>query len=242
MSNFNEFDQQGSVLNRDSGSIISHAFEIYKGIFLYAIVAVILYLVGDSLLQMVFGVNYWGNISDFNDLKDKYSDINFWEQSNTSYYSGITSLLSILLSPLYVGLIYIANKYNLKSNIEFTDLFIGYRQNFLQIILYAFLTDIILIISVCFCVIPVFFVFPLLLLGYPILLFENASAIDAIKKSFAITKENYGVFLGAGLLGVLISISGLIACCIGIIVTAPFLTVVMYSSYCAYLGRPRQIN
>jgi hypothetical protein len=33
------------------------------------------------------------------------------------------------------------------------------------------------------------------LLGYPILLFENASATDALSKSFNIAKENYGTFL-----------------------------------------------
>jgi hypothetical protein len=33
MSEFDEFDQQGSVPERNTGSIISHAFEIYKGIF-----------------------------------------------------------------------------------------------------------------------------------------------------------------------------------------------------------------
>ncbi len=46
MSEFNEFDQQGSVPERTTGSVISHAFEIYKGIFLYAIVAMVIYLIG----------------------------------------------------------------------------------------------------------------------------------------------------------------------------------------------------
>jgi hypothetical protein len=36
-------------------------------------------------------------------------------------------------------------------------------------------------ISAALCGIPFLFVYPLFLLGYPILLFENASATDAIK-------------------------------------------------------------
>ena len=84
-------------------------------------------------------------------------------------------------------------------------------------------------ISAALCGIPFLFVYPLFLLGYPILLFENANAIDAISKTFNIAKENYGTFLGAGLLGGLISISGIVLCCIGIIATFPFIMIVMYS-------------
>ncbi|WP_228394041.1 hypothetical protein [Chryseobacterium artocarpi] len=57
MSEFNEFDQQGSVPNKDTGSIISHAFEMYKGIFGYAVVAMVIYLVGGFLIQTITGFN-----------------------------------------------------------------------------------------------------------------------------------------------------------------------------------------
>jgi uncharacterized membrane protein len=79
-------------------------------------------------------------------------------------------------------------------------------------------------------------------LGYPILLFENASATEALGKSFNIAKENYGTFLGTTVLGALISIAGIVLCGIGIILTAPFMMIVMYSTYCAFLGKPRQIE
>lgn len=60
-------------------------------------------------------------------------------------------------------------------------------------------------------------------LGYPILLFENAGAIEAISKSFNIVKENYGAFLLLNLVAFLLSGLGIIACCIGIIVSAFFI-------------------
>ena len=241
MSNFDEFDQQGSVPRRDAISIITHAFEMYKGVFLYAIIGIVIYAIGDFLLQTLTGTKHWSSFSNISDWKRDYTDMKYWESSNSSYYFS-TNILGILLSPLYVGLIYITNKFNNKATIEISDLFIGYRQNFLQIIFYTFLVDIILIISAFLCVVPMFLVFPLLLLGYPILLFENKNAIDSIKKSVNIAKDHYSIFLGTGLLGLLISISGILACCIGIIVTMPFIMVVMYSSYCAFLGKPRQIN
>ena len=241
MSDFNEFDQQGSVPDRNTGSIISHAFEMYKGVILYAVVAVIIYFIANFVLQSVTGFNLWGDFKDFEDLDRDYSDYSYLNKPGMSLYYSFSSLIGILLSPLYVGLIYITNKYNTKIPIEFSDLFIGYRQNLGNILLYSLITTILLWISFIMCVLPVFFVYPLFLLGYPILLFENASAVDALSKTFTIAKENYGVFLGAAILGILISISGLLLCCIGIIFTAPFITVVMYSTYCAYLGKPKQI-
>ncbi|MDR6159285.1 hypothetical protein QF023_002801 [Chryseobacterium sp. SLBN-27] len=245
MSEFNEFEQQGSVPERNTGSIISHAFEMYKGVFLYAIVAMILYIIGDVIVQSVTGYNSWGGFRDFSSFNDfeegDYFKYEYWGRPGASFYYLFSYILNTLLSPLYVGLIYIANKYNTKINIDFSDLFIGYRQNLGNILIYSLITNIILGISAALCGLPFFFVFPFFLLGYPILLFENATAMDALSKTYNIAKENYGTFLGTSLLGLLISVAGLVLCCIGIIVTAPFIIVVMYSAYCAYLGKPRQI-
>ncbi len=240
MSEFNEFDQQGSVPERNTGSIISHAFEMYKGVFLYAIVAMIIYLVGGSLIQALSGFNSMGLVEDMKSYGDD-SGYNIWAAPGFTAYLSLSWLLGILLAPLYVGLIYIVNKYNTKSPVEFSDLFIGYKQNFVNILIYSLISGLICSVAAFFCVIPVLFVYPLLMLGYPILLFENATAMDALGKTFNIAKEHYGTFLGTTLLGILISCAGIILCGVGVIATAPFIMVVMYSLYCAYLGKPRQI-
>ncbi|GEJ46749.1 MULTISPECIES: beta-carotene 15,15'-monooxygenase [unclassified Chryseobacterium] len=237
MSEFNEFDQQGSVPNRDTGSIISHAFEMYKGVFGYGIVAMIIYLLGGSLIQMLTGFDSAAVVED---IKSS-GNFNLWSTPGLPVYMGASSLFNILLSPLYVGLIYMVNKYNTKNPIEFSDLFIGYRQNFVNILIYSLLSWLITSFSLALCILPIIFVYPFLLIGYPILLFENASATDALSKSFNIAKENYGTFLLTGFLGFLISIAGVILCGIGVILTAPFIMIVMYSTYCAFLGKPRQI-
>ena len=243
MSEFSEFDQSGSVPNKDVGSIISHAFNMYKGVFLYAFITMIIYLIADVVLKTITGINlysYYGTLLDF-DNKDFYKNILIDDAQNSIYYS-LSWLLSPLLSPIYVGLIYVTNKFNNKMPILFSDLFIGYRQNLGNILLYSLILEIIIIVSIFLCVIPFFFVFPMFLLGYPILLFENANAVDALSKTYGIAKENYSVFLGVGLFGLLISFSGLFLCCIGIIFTLPFIYIAMYSTYCAFLGKPRQIK
>ncbi|MFP3592196.1 beta-carotene 15,15'-monooxygenase [Chryseobacterium sp. SIMBA_038] len=240
MSEFNEFDQQGSVPSRETGSIISHAFEMYKGVFLYAIVAMIIYIIGGAIIQALTGFNSASIMEEMRDSGD-YSNFSYWNAPGFPMYITFSSLFGVLLAPLYVGLIYIVNKFNTKNSIEFSDLFIGYRQNFVNILIYSLISGIISSIALFLCVIPFFLVYPLLLLGYPILLFENASATEALGKSFNIAKENYGTFLGITLLGLLISIAGIVLCGIGVIVTAPFIMVVMYSAYCAFLGKPRQL-
>ncbi|WP_228373867.1 hypothetical protein [Epilithonimonas tenax] len=73
------------------------------------------------------------------------------------------------------------------------------------------------------------------------MIFENAGAIDALKKSFNIAQENYGTLLLTALLAALISIAGIVVCCVGIYLTIPFFYIAMYSAYCAYLGAPRQL-
>ncbi|MEG0927796.1 MULTISPECIES: beta-carotene 15,15'-monooxygenase [Chryseobacterium] len=238
MSEFNEFDQQGSVPSRETGSIISHAFEMYKGVFVYGVVAMIVYMLGGYLIQLIFGID---SASMVEEIRESGGRFNYWSTPGLPLYMGASGIFGLLLSPLYVGLIYMVNKYNTKNPIEFSDLFIGYRQNFVNILIYSLLTWVISSVAVALCVLPIIFVYPLLLLGYPILLFENASAIDALSKSFNIAKENYGTFLLTGLLGFLISMAGIFLCFIGLILTAPFIMIVMYSLYCAYLGKPRQI-
>jgi len=239
MSEFSEFEQQGSVPERNTGSIISHAFEMYKGVFLYAIIAMIVYLLLGFVIQTITGFNSSSMVEEMRESGNY--NFNYWNAPGFPLYITLSGLLGLLLAPLYVGLIYMINKYNTKNPIEFSDLFIGYRQNLVNILIYAFLSGIISTVALSLCVFPIVFIYPFLMLGYPILLFENASATDAIGKSFSVVKENYGTFLGITVVGFLISMAGVVLCFIGIILTAPFIMAVMYSAYCAYLGKPRQI-
>lgn len=242
MENFSEFDQQGTVPQRETGSIISHAFEMYKGFLGYAVLAMLIYIIASSLLQAFTGIDQQSILDEVRSSDGGMDYGEIWKIEGMKTYYGFSGLLGILLAPLFVGLIYMANKVNNKVKLNFGDLFIGYRQNFVNILIYSVITNIILVISLMLCVIPVFFVAPLFLIGYPVLLFENANAMDALRKSFNIAKENYGVFLGAGILGLIISMGGLILCFVGILLTAPFFYAVMYSTYVAYVGKPRQIT
>ncbi|MBW8361847.1 MAG: beta-carotene 15,15'-monooxygenase [Kaistella sp.] len=238
MENFSEFENN-NVPQKSTGEIISHAFDLYKGVFLYALLAMIVYTAGSFLIQIFSGFDSQALAED---VRAGDGDVDFWAIPGVWLYSGLSGFFGLLLAPLYVGFIYVTNKYHFQQKIEFSDLFIGYRQNFLNIVIYALLSGIILGISFALCFFPGFFVLPFFMLGYPILLFENASATEAISKSFNIAKENYGLFLGTSILALLISLSGIFLCIVGIIFTAMFMLVAMYSLYCAYCGKPRQLE
>ena len=241
MENFQEFDQPSGP-QKNSSDIISHAFEMYKGVFLYALLAMVIYIVASIFVQSLSGFNSMAISEEIRSSDGDFSGLNLWGIPGIRTYYGLSGILGIVVTPLFVGIIYMANKYNFKERLDFADLFIGYKQNVLNIMIYGLISSIILGISFAMCLLPGFFVLPFLLLGYPVLLFENASFSEAFSKSFNIAKENYGVFLGASFLGLLISISGIILCGIGIIATMPFLLIVMYSTYCAFCGRPRPLK
>ncbi len=240
METFEEFKQQNTP-ERSTGAILSHAFETYKGIFLYALLAMVIYMVASMLVQRISGFDSMLFSEELQTSGGDFSDINIWAMPGFATYTGLSSLIGILMAPLYVGVLYLANKNNNNEKIQTSDLFIGFRQNTLNIIIYGVISSIIIGISFAMCVLPGLFVFPLLMLGYPFLLFENASFSEALTKSFNIAKANYGVFLGTALLGALISISGVVLCGIGLLATMPFYLVVMYSAYCAFVGKPRAL-
>ena len=61
MENFQEFDQPSGP-QKNSSDIISHAFEMYKGVFLYALLAMVIYIVASIFVQSLSGFNFGNGI------------------------------------------------------------------------------------------------------------------------------------------------------------------------------------
>lgn len=242
MENFTEFDSPANVPTQETGNIISHALEIFKNSFLYCFLAVVIYFLLSLIIQLLTGFDSRSLVEEAQAAGGSFGYSDVIAAPGFALYSSANFLLSLLLSPIFVSLIYVANKSNFKQPIVVSDIFFAYRQNFINIIIYALITQIALFILLFMCVLPAIFIMPFFFLGYPILLFEKASAIDALKKSFAIVQANYGTVLITALLAGLITISGLILCCVGVYLTLPFVYIAMYSTYCAYQGAPRQLD
>ncbi|KFC24258.1 beta-carotene 15,15'-monooxygenase [Chryseobacterium sp. FH1] len=242
MENFTEFDSPANVPTQETGNIISHALEIFKNSFLYCFLAVVIYFLLSLVIQLLTGFDSRSLVEEAQAAGGSFGYSDIIAAPGFALYSGANFFLTLLLTPIFVSLIYVANKSNFKQPIVVSDIFFAYRQNFINILIYALITQIALFILLIMCVLPAIFIMPFFFLGYPILLFEKASAIDALKKSFAIVQANYGTVLITALLAGLISIAGIILCCVGVYLTIPFVYIAMYSTYCAYQGAPRQID
>jgi len=242
MENFKDFDSQATSPNRDAGFIITHALEIFKNTFLYCFLAVVIYFLLSYVIQFLTGFNSQLFVEQIRESGGNFDYTDIVSTPGFVTYSGASFFVTLLLTPIFVSLIYVANKSNYKQAINVSDIFFAYRQNFLNIVIYAIICQIAFFILLFMCVLPAIFVMPFFFLGYPILIFEKASAFDAIKKSFAIVQENYGTVLLTAFLAALISIAGIVLCCVGIYLTIPFFYIAMYSTYCAYFGTPRQIE
>jgi len=246
MDNFKEFETSGKIPDRDAGSIISHSFQIYKDIFVYPLIVGILFAAIVSVLAgitgfwaAVIGVSQEAQSAGYN--SEIYDEI--YRGTPFLTFAGGASLFNILVfSPLIVGTIYIAHKKNINQKIEFSDLFIGYKQNFLNIVLYGLLFAIVTGICSWLFYVPAVFIMPFLFLGFPFILFQNISAVEAFKHSIDIAKNNYVNFLIINLIAYICSFLGLFGCCIGIIITYMFYYSTMYSAYCAYVALPKQIE
>lgn len=250
MENFSEFDQRGTAPQPNFSDILSHTFNTYgKGIG-WAILLIVITFVIPTLLSFVAGPLVGYNAVEASEtMRNAGNPENPAEMMaqlmaipGIQAYYGVSFLLSLLVYPLYAGFQYIFHKANIGESVQFSDLFIGFRQNFVQYLVFGLISMIVMSIAVLFCFFPVFLVAPLFFLGLPIIFFENATAMDALKKSFTIAKDNYGTMLGVSFISMIIAVAGAILCGIGIVITFPVYFAAMYSAYCAFAGTPRQLT
>ncbi len=242
METFSEFKTLAPNPQKETGSIISHSFEIFKRIFGYSFLALLVYFIASMVIRPISGFNDEALMELIQNSNGNITVTDILAVEGLQFYYILSFVFGLLAMPLFLGITYLSYKANHRLPMSFGDLFIGYKRNFVNIIIYNFISSIILSIAFSLCVLPGFFVAPLLFLGYPILLFENASFSEALSKSFNIAKENYGVMLGTSILGILISFAGVFLCGVGILFTALFFYIVMYSTYVAFVGEPKSIS
>lgn len=256
---------------KDFMSILSHAFENFKGVFLYAFLYVIIGIFAAVIISMIMSIFIPADPAMEHAYKELIENISKgkqvdWNaiaemkqnQSLTTVLLNLvtSSLLGALLYPLSTGILYINHKFNSQENLEIEDLFIGYRQNTKNIMLYGLMISflvsaIILIMKFIFGnhgifdfigILLAFYVAIVSFLGLPILFFENKSPIEALKKSISLSNPNFFTIFITMFLGIIASVLGIVLCCVGVLLTAGFLNSVQFSSYCAFCGTPYEVK
>ncbi len=228
----------------DFGTTFNHAFEIYKKIAATAGVAFLLFGLVIFILLMI----YMFTSLDWQKLSQDPEQFNLTHFSTSGLisYAVFMILFTAISVPLSAGIIKMC--YNAESGREFSigtafeyytghyfvDLFlaglligtlnigIGIGCEFMGV---GFVGSIVSLIIGVFTVVFI-----------PLIIFGNLRPIEAIKGSIAVvSKEFLMVFLLLIVSGI-ISICGIIACCVGIFFTLPIVYAVYYSIYVHSVG------
>lgn len=260
MNNFSEFERPLAP-QKEAGSIITHAWENYKGIFGYGvgfiIIYYVLYLIITGILSFFIpgSEEYKSQIMDvienfskngkfdYNALKELQDQVENAKSFTASILEILVSgIAGAILTPLVAGLIYIVHKANRKMSIGFGDLFIGYKQSTTNLIVFGFFYAIFFTIGWHLYKLPAIYIAIICFITLPIIFFENKNPLEAVRQSLTIAHANFINILSIWLIAGIIGISGGLLCCIGIIFTFPFFYSAQYSTYCAYCGTPYEIN
>lgn len=148
--------------------------------------------------------------------------------------SGISFLIAILITgPMSFG----ASFYYLKAmrgdEFEFGDVFTGFRENYLQVVLASFLYSVLIGIGFLLLIIPGIIIGIRLSFVPYLVMDEKLDAVEAIKTSWEMTKDfSTNIFI-FGLMSIGVAIVGLLCLVIGMI---PAVMLIQASFAAFYLG------
>ncbi|MFV8324051.1 hypothetical protein [Flavobacterium sp. LS2R12] len=239
-----EIKKNGYTL--DFGNVFNHAFENYKKIALYGGLIFFVF----AILMSLFAIVILFSIFDAETVLEKLKPENL-QPENLSLdfmliFSGVSLLITCLLSPFSAGLIKMAycaerdDEFHVSTMFEyykapfFKELFIA---TFLITIVNSVLSGIINYIQIPIIEVVVSVTIGLFtILMIPLIIFGKLKAVEAIQASILVVSKQPIVILGLLVIGVIASLVGLIGCCIGIVFTIPFIYSLYYALYSEIIG------
>ena len=135
-----------------------------------------------------------------------------------------------ILQPLQYGMFYMYLKAVRNEKVEISDLFAA-KENYMNVVLASILVNFIIVIGIFLLIIPgIVFACKLAFVPY-LVIDKKMDAIEAMKKSWDMT-EGYAMNIFAmGILAIFISIGGLIAFVVGVIIAAMWIYASFASIY-----------
>lgn len=251
-----EIEQNGYQL--DFGNVFNHAFENYKKIALYAglLLFIITFVLGFLLFLNFASFLTSTNLENINkQLIDNLEHQKSLEAPILSMAFAILVFL-LLLAPFSAGFYKMAEYADKDEEFRFIDIFSFYKAPyFINIILATILislinmfvsTSVISILNLInianFGIIQLasqfisLLVFLFTFMTIPLIAFGKLKAVEAIKYSFKIVLKQPFLLLGLLVVSIIGSMVGLMACCIGVFFTLPFLYSMNYAIYNAIVG------
>ena len=239
-----EIKKNGYTL--DFGNVFNHAFENYKKIALYGGLIFFVF----AILMSLFAIVILFSIFDAETVLEKLKPENLQPENlsldSMLIFSGVSLLITCLLSPFSAGLIKMAycaerdDEFHVSTMFEyykapfFKELFIA---TFLITIVNSVLSGIINYIQIPIIEVVVSVTIGLFtILMIPLIIFGKLKAVEAIQASILVVSKQPIVILGLLVIGVIASLVGLIGCCIGIVFTIPFMYSLYYALYSEIIG------
>ena len=226
--------------------IFSKSTEIFKGIAGYAILALIVYNILSGVLNYFLGFIFPGSGINYTEIiesvqsgdnEELIETLTEYGENTSSLSSIISSIVTFALYPIVYSIYTMAYKFDHYKNVEFSDLFVHYKDGkFLRIFLTSVVIYIIGIIGLFLCIIPGIVVYIMWMLAIPLVVFADAKVSEALTYSMKLAFKDFGSFLLFLLAIVGVWILGLLLCCVGLIVALPFTYVLIYVLYKEVIG------
>jgi hypothetical protein len=230
----------------DFGVVFNNAFENYKKIALYAglvlLIGTISFIIFTSIsLVSVLGITTM--TQEFTPEKLKIENIS---QSNLLLLGGVSIILSCLLTPFQAAFLKMAHHGERDEEFLVSSLFSYYKLPYLKKILASTL----MIAAISFAqatlmtyikleilgTIISYFISFITILTIPLIIFGNLEAVDAIKHRIKIVFKQPFILFALMIIAIIGALVGLMACCVGIFFTIPFLYSMNYAIYDAIIG------
>ena len=134
----------------------------------------------------------------------------------------LTSLIAMPFQTLFIGGL---SRYFLKlvrgEPAEFGDAFSGFSVAPIQLLSLGLIQNILIVVGLCFCILPGIYLGIAWSFSILLVVDRRMDFWPAMELSRRVVSKHWFIILGLVLLNGLISISGIVACCVGVFITAP---------------------
>ena len=144
----------------------------------------------------------------------------------------LTSLISAPVETVFLAGLY---RYYLKlirgQDTELGDAFSGFGAAFVPLVLLGIVQGVLVWLGVCLCILPGLYLGIAWAFAIPLVIDRHIGFWDAMELSRKVVTRHWFTILALVVLNAVVSLAGLIACCVGVLVTAPVAIIAMAYAY-----------
>lgn len=234
----------------DIGKVVNHSFELWKKTISFSVLFTMIILALLGIYYFVIMSIVFGGIANFLSIfnSNPLDSVAYLQASKNIPYLLLGSLLlQVVIQPIFAGYLSILYKADCNKSYTINDFFTFYRQPYFgQIVIFCVITSFaVSILSQLFILLhlpsyinTLFSVFVSIgsYLMLPFIIFNDFSAINALKNSFQITFKKTPSYFAILVLSLIFAVIGIFGIVIGFLFTFSFIAIFHYATYAQVLG------